>query len=91
METDIKAHYREIAYSLLTKSKTLEKGVVLMGVWRDETHFQNWLNNVDIEKNGTIKLVKEKLESTKDVVVILAISNKPDHSDIRVIYDMMAE
>ena len=90
METDIEAYYRQIAFSLLVESKTTEKGIVLMAIWRDNTHFENWMNNVDIENNKTIKLVKQNIPS-RDVIVILATSNEPDRSDLNIIYDMRAE
>lgn len=90
METNIQAHYREIAFSLLNKTKSFKKGVAIVALWRDNTHFENWLNNVDLENNKTIKLVKQDLP-TEDVIVILATSNKPDQSDLNIIYDMKAE
>lgn len=90
MEATVQNYYRKIAFSLIEKSKT-SKGKALIAQWRDNKHFEDWLNNVDIENNKKIKLTSYDLPDEKDILVILTISNSPDLSDLKVIYRMEAK
>lgn len=90
MEATVQNYYRKIAFSLIEKSKTA-KGKALIAQWRDNKHFEDWLNNVDIENNKKIKLITYDLPDENDILVILTTSNSPDLSDLKVIYRMEAK
>lgn len=90
MEATVQNYYRKIAFSLIEKSKT-SKGKALIAQWRDNKHFEDWLNNVDIENNKKIKLTSYDLHNKDDILVILTTSNSPDLSDLKVIYRMEAK
>lgn len=86
MEQDLQARYREIAFSLLIKANVVSKGKAVVAIWRDNKHFENWLNNVDMENNKNIKLVIEDIPED-DLLVILATS---DGTNLNIIYNMNA-
>ena len=70
MEATVQNYYRKIAFSLIEKSKT-SKGKALIAQWRDNKHFEDWLNNVDIENNKKIKLtasLRNTLTSLEEVL-----------------------
>lgn len=90
MDTTLQDYYRKIAFSLIEKSET-PKGKALIAQWRDNKHFEDWLNNVDIENNKKIKLTSYDLPDEDNILVILVTSNSPDLSDLKVIYRMEAK
>lgn len=90
MDTVLQDYYRKISFSLIDKSKT-SRGKALIAQWRDNKHFEDWLNNTDMENNKKIKLTSYDLPDKNNILVILVTSNKTDLSDLKVIYRMEAK